>query len=251
MLPSLQAFIQANWSGPFCRAANGRDLRKVPLRRRKSELKKAITATAVQFNESFEIEGREMFEHACKIGPDGVVSEVRDSVYPIGRSNNWVKKACAQRETLTIAGFAPDEGKWDGMYLGRRKGTELIYARKVDHGFDKTSAAELRRRLEPLVRKTQPYAKRIAPTARPTARNVWDRTEVALENRNWRRAIPNDTARRPPTGALSITLTTARTLSRSFCSLDPAVFESAANARKPPGACGPAVRQPHQPWHLR
>jgi len=33
---------------------------------------------------------------------------------------------------------------------------------KVDDGFDKTSAAELRRRLEPLVRKTQPYAKRIA-----------------------------------------------------------------------------------------
>jgi bifunctional non-homologous end joining protein LigD len=31
-----------------------------------------------------------------------------------------------------------------------------------DHGFDKTSTAELRRRLEPLVRKTQPYSKRIA-----------------------------------------------------------------------------------------
>jgi ATP-dependent DNA ligase len=30
-----------------------------------------------------------------------------------------------------------------------------------DHGVDKTSAAELRKRLEPLVRKTQPYAKRI------------------------------------------------------------------------------------------
>jgi hypothetical protein len=24
---------------------------------------------------------------------------------------NWVKKTCAQRETLTIAGFALDEGK--------------------------------------------------------------------------------------------------------------------------------------------
>jgi bifunctional non-homologous end joining protein LigD len=33
-------------------------------------------------------------------------------------------------------------------------------AGKVDHGFDK--AGELRRRLEPLVRKPQPYAKRIA-----------------------------------------------------------------------------------------
>ena len=141
---------------------NGRDLRKLPLFRRKTELKKIIDGTEIQFSESFEIGGREMFEHACKIGLEGVVSKVRDSAYASGRGNNWVKKTCAQRETLTIAGFALDEGKWDGIYLGRRKGADLVYAGKVDHGFDKASTAELRRRLEPLVRKTQPYSKRIA-----------------------------------------------------------------------------------------
>ncbi|MET4846361.1 non-homologous end-joining DNA ligase [Bradyrhizobium japonicum] len=141
---------------------NGRDLRKVPLLQRKAALKKIITGSDVQFSESFEIDGREMFTHACKVGLEGVVSKVRDSVYASGRGNNWVKKTCDQRETLTIAGFALDDGKWDGIYLARRKGNDLIYAGKVDHGFDKTSAAELRRRLEPLVRKTQPYAKRIA-----------------------------------------------------------------------------------------
>jgi bifunctional non-homologous end joining protein LigD len=104
---------------------NGRDLRKLPLVARKAELKKIIARTNVQFSESFEIEGRSMFEHACK---------VRDSVYASGRGNNWVKKTCAQRETLTIAGFALDEGKWDGIYLARRKGADLLYAGKVDHG---------------------------------------------------------------------------------------------------------------------
>ena len=79
-----------------------------------------------------------------------------------GRSNGWVKKTCAQRETLAIAGFTLDEGKWDGIYLGRRKGKDLVYAGKVDHGFDKTSAADLQKGLKPLIRKTQPYAKRIA-----------------------------------------------------------------------------------------
>jgi bifunctional non-homologous end joining protein LigD len=141
---------------------NGRDIRKVPLFERKVALKKIITGSDLQFSESFAIDGREMFTHACKVGLEGVVSKVRDSAYPIGRSNNWVKKTCAQRETLTIAGYALDEGKWDGIYLARRKGDDLIYAGKVDHGFDKSSAAELRRRLEPLVRRTQPYAKRIA-----------------------------------------------------------------------------------------
>ena len=141
---------------------NGRDLRKLPLVARKAELKKIIAGTNVQFSESFEIEGRSMFEHACKLGLEGVVSKVRDSAYASGRGNNWVKKTCAQRETLAIAGFALDEGKWDGIYLGQRKGADLVYAGKVDHGFDKVSAAELQKRLKPLIRKTQPYAKRIA-----------------------------------------------------------------------------------------
>jgi len=141
---------------------NGRDIRKEPLVRRKAELKKIIAGSDVQFSESFEIGGGEMFAHACKLGLEGVVSKVRDSAYASGRGNSWVKKTCAQRETLAIAGFALDGNKWEGIYVGRRRGDDLIYAGKVDHGFDKTSAAELRKRLKPLIRKTRPYAKRIA-----------------------------------------------------------------------------------------
>ena len=37
----------------------------------------------------------------------------------------------AQRKTLSIAGSALDGSKWDGLYLGRRKGENLIYAGKV------------------------------------------------------------------------------------------------------------------------
>jgi ATP-dependent DNA ligase len=40
-----------------------------------------------QFSESFKIDGGAMFAHACKVGLEGVVSKVRDSVYPVGRSN--------------------------------------------------------------------------------------------------------------------------------------------------------------------
>jgi bifunctional non-homologous end joining protein LigD len=141
---------------------DGHDLRKLPLFERKALLKKLIADTDVQFSDSFEVDGREMFKHACKTGLEGVVSKVRDSRYVSGRVNDWVKKTCAQRETLTIAGFALDGSKWDGLYLGRRKGSGLIYAGKVDHGFDKDDAKELKARLKPLIRKTQPYAKRIA-----------------------------------------------------------------------------------------
>jgi bifunctional non-homologous end joining protein LigD len=38
----------------------------------------------------------------------------------------------------------------------------VVYAGKVDHGFDGALAKDLQTRLKPLIRKTQPYAKRIA-----------------------------------------------------------------------------------------
>jgi bifunctional non-homologous end joining protein LigD len=107
--------------------------------------------------------------HACRLGLEGVVSKARNSSYPTGRSNDWVKKTCAQRETLTIAGFALDGSKWDGLYVGARA-DDLVHAGKVDHGFDKVSVADLRKRLEPLVRKTQAFAKRVADGAGAT---VW------------------------------------------------------------------------------
>jgi bifunctional non-homologous end joining protein LigD len=87
---------------------NGYDLRKLPLVERKALLKKLLNKTDVQFSESFEVDGRDMFKHACKTGLEGVVSKVRDSQYSSGRTNSWVKVTCAQRETLAIAGFALD-----------------------------------------------------------------------------------------------------------------------------------------------
>jgi bifunctional non-homologous end joining protein LigD len=154
---------------------NGYDLRKLPLSDRKALLPKTIAKTGIQFSESFEIDGREMYKHACKTGLEGVVSKIRDSRYVSGRVNDWVKKTCAQRETLPIAGFALDGKKFEGIYLGRRKGKELLYAGKVDHGFDSASAKDLQARLKPLIRKTQPYTKKIAH------RGIWVEPSLLAE----------------------------------------------------------------------
>jgi bifunctional non-homologous end joining protein LigD len=154
---------------------NGHDLRKLPLAERKALLKKLVDKTDIQFSESFEVDGREMFKHACKTGLEGVVSKVRDSHYSSGRTNTWVKVTCAQRETLAIAGFALDGNKWDGLYVGRRNGADLVYAGKVDLGFDRESAKALRARLTPLIREKQPYSKRIAH------RGIWVEPKLFAE----------------------------------------------------------------------
>jgi bifunctional non-homologous end joining protein LigD len=154
---------------------NGYDLRKLPLFGRKAMLKKLIGDTDVQFSDSFEVDGQEMFKHACKTGLEGVVSKVRDARYNSGRVNEWVKVTCRQRETLPIAGFALKANQFDGLYVGRLKGKDLIYAGKIDHGFDKMSAKDLQARLKPLIRKNQPYTKKIAH------RGIWVEPSLLAE----------------------------------------------------------------------
>jgi bifunctional non-homologous end joining protein LigD len=80
-----------------------------------------------------------------------------------------------QREKLAIAGFALDGNKFDGIYLGRHKGKELLYAGKVDHGFDGASAKDSQAPLKPLMRKTQPFSKRIAH------KGIWVEPELLAE----------------------------------------------------------------------
>jgi bifunctional non-homologous end joining protein LigD len=82
---------------------------------------------------------------------------------------------CRQRETLPIAGFALKGNRFDGLYIGRQEADGLIYAGKVDHGFDYTSAKDLQARLKPLIRKTQPYTKTIAH------RGVWVEPSLLAE----------------------------------------------------------------------
>jgi bifunctional non-homologous end joining protein LigD len=55
------------------------------------------------------------------------------------------------------------------------KGKELIYAGKVDHGFDSASAKDLQARLKPLIRETQPYAKKISH------RGIWVEPSLLAE----------------------------------------------------------------------
>jgi bifunctional non-homologous end joining protein LigD len=59
------------------------------------------------------------------------------------------------------------------MSAGRSK--SLVYAGKVDHGFGKASVKDLRARLQLLIRRTQPYAKKI------THRGIWVEPSVLAE----------------------------------------------------------------------
>lgn len=79
-----------------CTAAlpiNGGDLRRQPLRERKLALSKLLLRSldGIQYIEHAEGHGERMFEAACKLGLEGIVSKRLTSGYRSGPSRTWLK----------------------------------------------------------------------------------------------------------------------------------------------------------------
>jgi bifunctional non-homologous end joining protein LigD len=72
---------------------DGRDLRLEPLTARRTLLARLIRKPrcGLVLNEQFEHDGLLVFEHACLLGCEGIVSKRKDSRYRSGRSHHWVK----------------------------------------------------------------------------------------------------------------------------------------------------------------
>jgi bifunctional non-homologous end joining protein LigD len=72
---------------------DGEDYRPQPLLARKARLE-TLLATApsgIHHNEHVEGEGEIVFEHACRMGLEGIISKHREHAYRSGRSKTWLK----------------------------------------------------------------------------------------------------------------------------------------------------------------
>ena len=71
----------------------GEDLRRMPIEQRKRKMAKLVRGPypGIVLNEVFEGDGDVLFEHACKLGCEGIVSKRLGSPYRSGRSPLWVK----------------------------------------------------------------------------------------------------------------------------------------------------------------
>jgi bifunctional non-homologous end joining protein LigD len=72
---------------------DGEDLRRSPIEDRKRKLAKLARSPhpGIVLNEFFEGDGDILFEHACKLGCEGIVSKRLGSTYRSGRSPHWLK----------------------------------------------------------------------------------------------------------------------------------------------------------------
>ena len=72
---------------------DGQDLRREPLETRKATLASLLRRSlpGLRLNKHLVHDGESVFQHACKMGLEGIVSKRLGSRYRSGRSKDWLK----------------------------------------------------------------------------------------------------------------------------------------------------------------
>jgi bifunctional non-homologous end joining protein LigD len=144
-------------------ALDGRDLRERPLVERKELLAGLLrhAPKMIRFTEHVQGGGSIFLKQACKLSLEGMVSKRRDAPYRSGRTRDWLKVKCLNRQEFVIAGFTdPDGGRsgFGALILGvHEKGARLRYVGKVGTGFTAATLEDLHARLKRLERMSSPF----------------------------------------------------------------------------------------------
>lgn len=166
---------------------NGKDLAASPLAERKEKLSGLLARlpadSPVRYSTHAVGNGQEIFDAACRMGLEGIISKRADSRYRPGRGDNWRKTKCLHREELVIGGFRPSTktGRpFASLLLGTFEDGAFRYAGRVGAGFAAGDMVRLDPMLKGLARKTTPFAELPADIARE-ARWVTPRIVVEVE----------------------------------------------------------------------
>jgi bifunctional non-homologous end joining protein LigD len=145
---------------------NGRNLRNSELAERKQLLAKLLEASSpthpnIRLSEHIETKGDEVFQKACNLHAEGIVSKRSSGKYTSGRSREWVKVKCAHDQEFVIGGFTLPSNGIHGvgaLLLGYYdESAKLIYAGRTGTGFTQKSHRLIRDLLEKLRDKASPF----------------------------------------------------------------------------------------------
>lgn len=141
----------------------GKDLTGLPLTERKRLLESVMPQSPViRLSEAFEIAGTEFFETASKMGLEGIVGKLKDSLYfPGARTDEWLKIKTSNRQEMVIGGYTKNEGSskpFSALLVGVYEKGKLVYTGKVGTGFSHAAQKEMLKAFKPLIRKTTPFA---------------------------------------------------------------------------------------------
>jgi bifunctional non-homologous end joining protein LigD len=161
---------------------DGRDLRRLPLVRRKEVLAELVAnLPKVRISEHVESAGVALFKAAMEKGLEGVVAKDGRSPYREGRrGREWLKIKTQARQEAVIGGFTKPRGSRTGLgalLLGVYDDDELVYIGHAGGGLGGAELVDLRKQLDPLVQAKCPFIRR----PRPNAPVQWVEPSVVCE----------------------------------------------------------------------
>jgi bifunctional non-homologous end joining protein LigD len=163
---------------------NGRNLRALPLLKRKEILEKLLADrddSTLRFCEHIQADGDVVFRTACDLGAEGIVSKFIASPYTSGRGSTWLKMKGTLKQEFVVGGFTPvaKTGRGIGaLLLGYYDGGGLRYAGRCGTGFSHELERTLRVRLDALVQKAPSFVE-LPREARENA--IWVKPELVAQ----------------------------------------------------------------------
>jgi bifunctional non-homologous end joining protein LigD len=170
---------------------DGEDLRKVPLRARRSLLGALLEqhpSDRVRLSQAFPATPAQMLEAARSMQLEGIIIKRPDAPYVSQRSETWLKLKCALRQEFVICGFTDRNGargEVGSLFLGTCEDGELTYAGNVGTGWNARSARDLHARLVALETRTPTLAIEAITPGRWSRRSAgaerWVKPELVAE----------------------------------------------------------------------
>jgi bifunctional non-homologous end joining protein LigD len=169
---------------------DGVDLTGRPLLERKAALAQLLEGHegVLAYSEHFEGRGATVFEHACRLGLEGIVSKLRTSAYRSGRSKSWRKSKCIESHELVIVGYVPSTTQRraiGSLVTGIHDKGRLVYSGRVGTGYTSAVAEDLWRRLDAIRVAAPPLEKPPPPESRRNVRWVKPLLVAEVELRGW------------------------------------------------------------------
>jgi bifunctional non-homologous end joining protein LigD len=143
---------------------NGHNLRTQPLTERKGILSEMLETlddqSTVRYGQHIQAEGKPIFDAACQMQAEGIVSKRADSAYVSGRSKSWLKIKCDRRQEFVVGGFTKPSNGTEGigaLLLGYYEEKKLVYAGRTGTGFTQANGRKLRQQLEEMRQTKMPF----------------------------------------------------------------------------------------------
>jgi len=165
---------------------DGVDLTGKPLVERKAALANLLEGHdrngIVRLSDHFEISGAEMYEHACKLDLEGLISKRRDAPYRSGRSDAWIKSKCQKGQEFVVIGYKDSthlKGAIGALVLGYYDNGELKYAGRSGTGYSVATAQDLWQCLQPLRVDKPAFGK--VPDEERGRKGIWVEPKLVVE----------------------------------------------------------------------